>query len=217
MTLSPRILRAGAIGAGISTLMLLMMAFISLPRGVEYPGIEVLTGGLILPEAEKIRYIAGISHLFIMDGFFLVGWIISWVGLAELIRPRYRILAVLTLTFGLTGAMFDLIENSIIWGVIGNFAAGRPSGSKWVIPWKALQSLSYWLPFLGAVFAACGLWSARRLDKITALTGSVLLLAAIPGLYLPDFAFLANMWFLFWFACVALLLWRRSVDIFKNS
>lgn len=213
MTNSQRILRVGAIGAGLSTSMLILMAFITLPLGMSYPGVEALTGDLALSTGEMISYLSGIQILFVLDGIFLVGWLVGWVGLAELVRSRVPLFGVLTLIFGIAGALFDFGENSIIWGVIQNFQAGRALGSDWVIPWKAVQHLSYWLPFIGAVFAACGLWSAKTLDRVTAIVGTVFVVAAAIGLYLPDYSLLSNVWFLLWFACVALLLWRRSVEM----
>jgi hypothetical protein len=213
MTNTQRILRVGAIGAGLSTLMLILMAFITLPLGMSYPGVEALTGDLTLSTSEMTSYLGGIQFLFVLDGIFLVGWLVSWVGLAELVRSRYPLFGILTLIFGLAGALFDFGENSIIWGVVQNLQAGRALGSDWVILWKAVQHLSYWLPFIGAVFAACGLWSAKTLDRATSIIGTVLVAVATIGLYLPGYSLLSNLWFLLWFACVALLLWRRSVEM----
>lgn len=216
MTNAQRILRIGSIGAGLSALMLILMTFVTLPSGMTYPGVEALTGDLALSSGDLSSYLNGLQILFVLDGIFLVGWLVSWVGIAEIVRSRYRIFGILTLIFGLAGALFDFGENSIIWGVIQNFQAGRAPGSEWVIPWKAVQHLSYWLPFIGAVLAACGLWSAKTLDKVTAIVGTLLVVVAAIGLYLPGLSLLANLWFMCWFACVGLLLWRRSAEITPN-
>jgi hypothetical protein len=210
MKASPQIFRIGALGAGFSTLMLIGMAFIALPRGMSYPGLEALTGQLMLSGAEQAQYFNGMRLIFVLDGIFLAGWLLSWVGLSTLVRSRLPLFGLLTLFFGLAGALCDFTENSIIWGVLQQYSAGLLNESTWVIFWKAVQHISYWLPFLGAVFAACGLWSKNTLDKITALCGTVLVIPAILGLYFPALAMLANAWFLIWFAVVAILLWRRA-------
>jgi len=211
-----QILRISSVAAGISTLMLILMAMIPFPAGISYPGVKILTGQTILSSADLGAYLAAMRALFILDGIFLLGWIVSLVGISELVRPRYRVFGVLTLILGLAGAMFDYAENSIIWGVIQNFQAGAAPGTLWVVSWKAVQHLSYWLPFIGAVLAAIGLWGKKSLDRITAIIGSGLVAIAVIGLYLPGFSLAANLWFLLWFASVSLLLWRRAAEISPN-
>ena len=207
-----RMMRAGAIGAGVSVVLLIAMAFIALPAGMSYPGLEALTGTLKLTAEEQATYLSGMQVLYLLDGIFLLGWGVAWVGLAELVQARYRILGLLTLVLGLAGALCDLCENSIIWSVLQSGAWGVSSGGSWVIPWKAVQHMSYWLPFLGAVLAACGLWSEKALDRATAMVGSVLVAGAAAGLYFSQLSLLSNLWFLLWCACLAWLLWRRSAE-----
>ncbi|MBI9050820.1 MAG: hypothetical protein JEZ00_15475 [Anaerolineaceae bacterium] len=189
------------------------MAFIAFPSGLEYPGLAALTGELPLNGAEQTLYLNAMRTLFILDGLFLLGWILSWVALGKLVHSRLPLFGLLTLIFGLAGALLDFSENSIIWGVIQNFASGAVQSNAWIVSWKAVQHLSYWLPFIGAVFAACALWSKNLLDKLTAITGTLLVIPAVMGLYLPAFAMFSNVWFLLWFAIVAVLLWRRSSEI----
>lgn len=125
MTNSRRIFRVGAIAAGLSTLMLVAITFVVLPSGMSYPGVEALSGELTLSSGDLESYLHAMQTLFILDGIFLLGWIISWAGIAEIVRSRYRIFGILTLTFGLAGAILDYVENSIIWGVVQNLQAGR--------------------------------------------------------------------------------------------
>ncbi len=212
MTSNRRILKIGAIGAGVSTLTLILMAFVSFPHAMEYPGVPALIGELTLSHGELNAYISSMRILFILDGIFLLGWFVSWMALAEVVRSRSRILGILTLIFGLAGAFFDFGENSIIWGVIQNLEAGRPLTSGWVVAWTSVRHMSYWLPFIGAIFASFGLWSEKRIDRITAFVGSGLVLVAAVGLYIPSLSLLANIWFLFWFASSGLLLWKHSAQ-----
>ncbi len=209
-------LLTGALGAGISALLLTAMAFIRLPAGLEYPGLRVLTGRLVLSPAELSAYLAGMRLLFILDGFFLTGWLVAWVGLFHLLRSRAPFFGWLSLALGLVGALFDFGENSLVWGVMQNFQAGEPLDTGWVIGWQAIRHLSYWLPFLGALFAAPSLWRGRWLEKVAACVGSVLLIPAVAGLYFPNFSLIANLWFLLWFAAIGLLLWQSARENFPS-
>jgi hypothetical protein len=204
------LLRLGALGASLSTLFLLGMAFISLPGGMFYPGLPALTGSLPLSPAEQTAYLAGMRLLFVLDGFFLAGWLAAWVGLFHLVRGRLPLLGGLTLAFGLAGALFDFSENSLIWGALQTFQSGQMMTPDWLIAWKAVQHLSYWLPFLGALFAAPALWQGHWAEKAAALVGSALLVPAVIGLYFPDLILLPNLWFLLWFLALSLILWRAQ-------
>jgi PAT family beta-lactamase induction signal transducer AmpG len=209
---SQNILRIGAVGAALSSLTLVAMAFISLPAGLYYPGVEVLTEAVALSASETEAYLNGIRALFALDGVFLTGWLLAWAGIAELARKRSPLFGLLTLIFGLAGALFDFGENSMIWGALENLRFGILPQPQWIAAWKAVQHLSYWLPFIAAVFASAALWGGRRLEKTVAFAGSVLILPSAAGLYVPEISLLPNLWFLIWFACAALLLWRSAAE-----
>lgn len=204
------LLRLGAFGAGLSTLLLIVIALLSLITGLEYPGLAVLTGQLTLSAAEQLAYLNGMRLLFVLDGFFLAGWLLAWVGLFHLVHARSPLFGWLTLAFGLAGALCDFGENSLVWGAMQNLQTGAALNADWVIGWKAVQHLSYWLPFLGAMFAAPSLWPGGWDEKAAALAGSVLLVPAVFGLYDPSYFLLAYGWFLIWFLVIGLLLWKSS-------
>ena len=208
-----RILRFGAAGATLSSLLLLAMAFVSLPAAMEYPGLAALTGQVSLSPGELDAYLVGMRLLFTLDGLFLTGWLIAWLGIATLVRSRSPLFGWLTLAFGLAGALFDFAENSLILGALQSLqATGTPFGD-WVVAWKAVQHMSYWLPFLGAVFASLGLWSNRPLDRALMFIGTLGVAVAAVGLYFPALSLASNAWFLLWFTVSALLLWRRANEI----
>ncbi len=211
-TPSRSLLRLGAFGAALSTALLLTMAFVNLPGGLFYPGLPALTGSLPLSPAEQTAYLSGMRLLFALDGLFLAGWVLAWVGIGELVRARQPLLGRLTLLFGLSGALFDFSENSLIWGVLQTYPAGQFMSADWVIAWKAVQHLSYWLPFLAAALTVPALWQGKWAEKAAALTASLLLMPAVIGLYFPDLILLPNLWFLLWFAFSALALWQTASE-----
>lgn len=205
-----RILRLAAAGATLASLLLIALAFVALPAGLSYPGLPALTGQMGLSPAELNAYLAAMRTLFTLDGLFLVGWVLAWLGFFTLVRGRSLLLGWLTLGCGLAGALFDFGENSLILGALQGLETGRLVTTEWLAAWRAVQHMSYWLPFLGAVFAGVGLWSRRGLDRSTALIGTAGVAIAAVGLYFPAFSLAANAWFLLWFANGALLLWRRA-------
>ncbi len=206
------ILRLGAWGAALSTLLLLAMAFIRLPAGMFYPGLPALMGRLLLAPAEQAAYLTEMRLLFVLDGMFLVGWILAWLGIGELVRARQHLTGWLTLGLGLAGALFDFGENSLILGALQIFESGQVMPVACVIAWKAVQHLSYWLPFLAALLAAPVLWQGGKFEKVFALTSSSLLIPAVIGLYFPNLILLPNLWFLVWFAFSALSLWQEAAQ-----
>jgi hypothetical protein len=210
-------LRNASVGAGTAAIVLVAMAFISLPGGMTYPGMGILDGRVILKGAELQSYLGSMRLLFVLDGVFLLGWIIAWTGLAALVQTRAPAFGALVLAFGLVGALLDLTENGIILGALEALEAGQAAPGTWTIVWKAVQHLSYWLPFASALHASTALWSKRPLDRITAFTGSVLLIFAVPGLYFPGFSLLSNAWFLIWFTSLAALLWQRANDMIRTQ
>lgn len=204
---------AGAAGAGAACLLLIGMALIQMPAGLTYPGAEVLTGHLRLGAAETEEYMSAIRLLFGLDSLFLVGWILAWAGLAAHLRERQPFLAWLSLGLGLAGAVLDFTENGLVWGAVQAWGWGMAADGAWLAGWKAVQSLSYVLPFAGAAAAAAALWGEKGWAQAAAWTGSALLLPAAAGIYFPALVLAANVWFLIWFLCVGMLLRRCASSV----
>ncbi len=203
-------IRYGAFGAAIASLTLVGIAFVPLPAGLEYPGLPVLAGIRALSPEDLKTFLNGIRGLFALDGVFLLGWISAWTGLYELIRSSDPSRAYLVLLFGLAGALTDFGENGIILGALNSLVSGAAAPGYWIVLWKEVQHLSYWLPFAGAMLAAGPLWGYGLGGRIASLVGSILIPVAGAGLYFPALSLVSNLWFLIWFACLAGLLWFYS-------
>lgn len=203
--------RYGAVGAAVSALLLIGMAFVRLPAGLEYPGLPALTGSVLLSPGDSNAFLDGLRTLFALDSLFLLGWILAWIGLADLVGRRSDgVKATVVLVLGLAGALMDFGENGIILGAMGNLASGSAATGNWTIAWKAVQHLSYALPFAGALSSSVHLWGLGLPGKVTAFAGTVLLIPAAAGLYIPALSLVSNLWFLVWFLCLAILLWTRA-------
>lgn len=212
MKLNRGVLLTGAFGAATSVIMLVGMAFIRLPAGLEYPGVSALSGAVALSPGDQTNFIYGIKAIFLLDSFFLVGWLVCWTVLSLVVLKHNRLFGVMTFALGISGALLDFGENSIILGVLLNLEVGQHPGGNWVIPWKAVQHMSYWLPYVGALFAAIGLMSSSKLDRISLLVATLLIPIAAAGLYYDQVSIVSSIWFLVWFTCVAVLLWQHSKE-----
>lgn len=202
--------RVQAGGATLVALLLVAMYFVPLPAGLAYPGLEVLRGELSLPAAEMAAYLRAMQIIFALDGVFLAAQALAWSGIAQLVRTRAALPGSLVFIFGLSGVVLDLAENSILWAALGSLQAGHLPAAGWWIAWKTIQHLSYLLPLLAAVTAGASLWGPRWTERLACLVGTLVSALAITGLYLPELAPLADLWYLIWFATTALLLWDMS-------
>ncbi len=206
-----RLSTLGGLAAVTACLFLISLAFIRFPGGQEYPGLAILSGDLALLAEDLQAYLDSMRLLFILDGLFLLAWVLAWIGLFDYLREHSTTGAALSLGFGLAGAVFDLSENSLILGWMTAWETGAVVPPVWPLVWQAVRHLSYWLPFLGAAVACLVLLVSHSRDRLAAALGLLSIPAAVCGLYLPQVNLLANLWFLFWFGLIGLLLLRRPI------
>ena len=202
--------RVQAGGATLVALLLVAMYFVKLPAGLAYPGLEVLRGDVSLPAADLAGYLRAMQIIFALDGIFLAAQLLAWSGIAQVVRTRAPLPGSLVLSLGVAGVLLDLAENSIIWAALGSLQTGHLPAPGWLIAWKTVHHLSYLLPLLAAVMAGANLWGPRWTERLACLVGTLFSALAIAGLYLPELAPLADLWYLAWFAAAALLLWDSS-------
>ena len=210
---NPRsILRVGAIGATWATVMLILLLFVPWPLDVTFPGEEVLAGKMQLSSEDLAQYTNFFGVFLAIDGLFVIGWIVGWVGIAFLVRARSPWLGVVVLVTGLVPALLDLAENEIMWAMIQGYQLDFPPQPSWFTAWKISRQLSYWIFYAAAALAGLGLWSDRLLDRLVTIVGTVLMAVVTPSLYLGSLPVAASAWFLVWFACTSVLLWRRATE-----
>ncbi len=207
------VLRFDAIGAAVSVLMLVALAVIVLPFGFADPTEEILMGQVEPSSPDFDRYIAVIPALYAIDSIFIIGWMIGWVGVAALLRTRNKMLGGVTLVVGLIGPILDFGENEIAWALIESYRRGVSVPAGWYLGWRVVRQLSYLIPYAAAVMAAVGLWSRKPLDRVMTGVGTALVAVAIVGLYVPALSLVAYLWWLLWFICISLLLWRRAAEL----
>lgn len=209
------ILRMGSIGAMVATLALIgivLLAGLFDLFGYIYLIEEILAKKIELPLTDLSRYTAIFQIYMTTDTVFVIGEMIAWVGLAALIQTRAHPLGRVVLVLGLLGASFDFVQNAIEWTLIrGQHLSVSPQPS-WFIAWTVVSQLSYLLTYAAVVMAALSLWSKRPLDRVLCVIGGPLTVFAVVGLYVPDWYTLAFLWYLAFFLCVGILLWRRAAE-----
>ena len=205
-----KLLRTGAVAAWVSSLLLVVMAFIVFPQGLEYPGLPFLTGKVSLSEAEASGFFHSLNIIFVLDGLFLTGWIVSWTAVSKLVISRDRLTGILVFLLGIGGAVLDFSENSLIYGIVRTFKTGNAPGGLVVTLWNAVRHMSYWFPYIGAAFLLFAFPVKRKAVLILLVFNGLLTLFAIIGLYIPGFFIISNAWFLFLFLQLGIILWKSS-------
>ncbi len=204
------LIRAGAIGATVASLLIVCLAFTPWPFDFAMPGDPVIAGEIALSAPEAAAFKTSVGILFSIDDVFLLGWVIAWIGLAALLRKEHAEISKLTLVIGLAGALLDFSENAIMWSLTQGIAAGAAPAIGWGIGWRVVRHLSYLLPYVAAVIAMIGLWADGGFGRIAAIIALVALLPAIVGLYVPAIEIVSSVWYLVWFVLLAIHLWRES-------
>lgn len=207
------LLKFGAFAAAFTTFTLAVMLFIPWPFEFEFPGRDVLIGQASLSAREFALYVKTIRLFYCVDTMFIIGWIISWIGLAALVKQRNNFLGNIALWFGLTAAGLDLTENQFIWSMIQTRLMGLPVSADWGMGWQIVRELSFLLTFISAFLLSLGLWQEKFPGKLMAVVGTVGLIPAVAGLYVPCLAMASNFWYGFWFIGATILLFRAAKQI----
>jgi hypothetical protein len=206
-----------AIGASLAVLFLISIAFIPFVEGVGYPGVNVLTGQTQLSSDQFTAYVCSIYLDLFLDTFFLIGCILAWIGLFYHIHQNNKLIAALMLILALLGIGLDFTENTFIAVTLNQLINGLNPGDTWYTPWHISQQASYWLAFIPAALASIILWKGDFWEKVLAFCGSVLLFPAMLGMFIPALEMVSIVWYLFWFAFAAVILWRRFLKSSNHS
>ena len=209
------LLAGGAVGALTAVIMLVVMAIFATgfwPLEVEFPGMEILTGEVPVTPDEFLEF-ANLSALMLsLDSIFIIGVILAWLGLGVLTRERAGKMGWLVVFLGVAGALLDFCENQIGWSMVETRLL-RSTASLDAAPIYAyfiVSSLSYLFPFTAAALAGVWLWGDRVRERLVTLVGTVLMVPALFGLFVPSLYIASYLWFLLWFGVVGFALFQES-------
>jgi len=212
------LLSSGAVGALIAVIMLVVMAVFATalwPLEVEFPGMEILAGETPATPDEFIEF-ANLSALMLsLDSIFIIGVILAWLGLGVLTRERAGKMGWLVVFLGVAGALLDFCENQIGWSMVQARLLGSsaPIDAAPIYAYFVVSSLSYLFPFTAAALAGVWLWGDRLRERLLTLIGTVLMVPALFGLFVPSLYIASYVWFLLWFGVVGFVLFQESRHI----
>ncbi|MBN1882886.1 MAG: hypothetical protein JW885_11980 [Deltaproteobacteria bacterium] len=209
------LLASGAVGALVAVIMLVVMAVFAVgfwPLEVEFPGMEILTGEVPMAPDKFIEF-ANLSALMLsLDSIFIIGVVLAWLGLGVLTRERAGKMGWLVVILGVTGAILDFCENQIGWSMVQVrlMGASAPVDAVPIYAYFIISALSYLFPFTAAALAGVWLWGERIRERLLTLVGTVLMVPALFGLFVPSLSVASFMWFLVWFGVVGVVLFQES-------
>jgi hypothetical protein len=156
---------------------------------------------------------ADLSALMLsLDSIFIIGVILAWLGLGVLTRERTGTWGRLVPAMGVVGALFDFCENQVGWSMV-QARLVEPSMSAEAVPifaYFVVSALSYLLQFTAAALAGVWLWGERPRERLLTLAGTVLMVPAIFGLFIPALYIASYLWFLVWFGVVGFVLFQEG-------
>ncbi len=202
------VIRLGSLSFGMGALLLLAMAFAPWPFAFEFPGTGVLSGDVALPAEEFARYKQAMGWLYALDEAFIATWVVAWSIVSLEIKKNNAGLGSLLLAVGLLGPLLDIVENGLVWYQLGMVESGLPPSDALALLWQGIRHASYVIPFAASLLLFIGLWQCGMIGVASLLGASVVSLLAIVAATLPAIAWIADLWWLIFFAAGAWVMWR---------
>jgi len=206
-----RVFRAAALAAIVAFFAVLVMGF-----GVQIPeaGVE-LQPSLSFGTAQDFVYPTNTYpelalRFFAADSLFILSYLMVFVGLFTLVKPRSLPFAAIGLGAGILTALFDAAENAFFI----TYAASALNGvlvSDPAIPLIYILANLKWMSAFATLYAFGLVWPRENLLEWF-LSGLMLLfpLVGVLGVSTPDLVPLRGLFFLFGMPLFALFFWRKS-------
>lgn len=191
-----------AIASVLAFLLLLLMTFTWPDTG--YGLYDVIMQSVDLSQTEKEHFIKQIGINYALDTVFIFSWIGAWVGLFLHFKHIKVKLINLCFALSLMGALLDITENSISFSLlIGHYN----SPEKFLFLHSMITDISYWLPMIASFILVIVIPKEKGIpNALLKITGSIGVLFAILGMYIPQLSFFPYYWFCLWFLTSAIVL-----------
>lgn len=206
------VLQIGALGFAVSALMFLAIAVMLAPFGFADP-IDAILRAQVEPATDIFgQYVAILPAYYVIDNVLIIGWMVGVVGVTALVGKRNQTLGNIVLVLGMAGPILDLLETEISWTLIDVCEPSTGAPIAWYASWHIIRQMSYLIPYSMATLVGIGLWSQKTLDRVTTGVGTIGVVIALMGMYIPALRLAAHSWWLIWLVNLGLLLWRRRND-----
>ena len=186
----------------IAFLLLIVMNY-TWPQ-TDYSLHDVILGNIKLPEVDKANLIQSMSINYALDTIFIFCWIAAWCGL--FLHYKLLNMRLIGVCFGLSlaGALLDITENSIFFGLI--FGSNK-SAENFLLIHYIIRDISFWLPMIASLILALTMPKQKGFASLLLkFTGIIGVLFAILGMYIQYFSAIPYYWFGFWFFATAIFL-----------
>ena len=108
---------------------------------------DVILGNIELSEIDKGNFIKSIGINYALDTIFIFSWIGSWIGLFLHFKSLNVKLIGICFALSFLGALLDIIENSISFGLlVGN----NKSAESILFIHSIIRDISFWLPMIAS-------------------------------------------------------------------
>lgn len=202
-------MEACAIWAAIAAIALVVLAFIPRPA-FEFEHFDVLSGRQALSDVATADYLRYLRANLTVDSFYILGFIMTWIGYGRLIAHRSRLMGVAVAASGVIAGSLDFLENEFRWGMAELVRRGIPVSSAWPAAWSVILGLSFWAVFFPLALTVIGTWDDGKFGRWVSVLGILGLLTAV-NLRYSGF-FWAFIWLMLWQLASAAFLWvRREV------
>ncbi|MEO8603446.1 MAG: hypothetical protein ABI629_12790 [bacterium] len=198
------LLRSCAVASAVAAACLGALALLPRPP-FALDHVRILSGTATLTAEQLEQYRHYLRLNLSVDGVFLLGQVMTWIGYA--VVTRSRVLAASIAIIGIGGAGLDLLENEIRWSVAARLADGAATPAIGTL-WEVVVGLSFWASYVAALLAAVAIVPFGRAARLASAVG-VFGIAAAAARY--EFDFLPSfLWLIAWHVVSAQFLAAES-------
>jgi len=167
----------------------------------DYSLYDIFAGNIALTDSQKSNLISSLQLNYALDSLLILFWIGSSIGLLmhfETLKINIKAIRI-SITISLLGALLDFTENAISMNLAYHFD-NLKNTSNYILIHSITREISFWLPMISAFILALSL---PKLNKFPTLflfiSGTLGIVFACLGMYLPTFSMFPIYWFGIWF------------------
>ncbi|MBI4674794.1 MAG: hypothetical protein HY741_24375 [Chloroflexi bacterium] len=209
-------IRAGAIGAFVAAGFLVVQFAIGSTLGSDLILLES-SFDVARVAAFLQAHAATLTQLMVADDLFVIGYSVSFVGIALYLAPRNRLLALVGLGLALLTSATDFTENSLTIALTRLATQGATLQADWLLVLQILGQLKYLWIFAGGTLSAIGIWNERRMNRAVAILFWLFPLVGAFAMLNVTGALLRIFWMLVLLLAGGIFLWRESGQRIKSG
>lgn len=204
-------IRAGALGSWLAAGLLLLQAVIATGLGSDFILLETSFDTARVAAFLQARA-ASVTQLMVVDDLFVIAYSVAFVGIAMVLLPRSRLLALTALGFALLTSATDFTENSFTVVMTRVAAGGGALQTEWLMLLQIFAQLKYLWIFVGVSLFAIGIWNKTRMHRAVAVLFWLFPVLGIFAILCVSAALLRVFWMLVLLIAGGIFLWRKAAE-----